>query len=166
LLSTTMMLAQAASGRVLMGMGRHQTWAIVTLIEGLVNVVLSIALVRPYGIIGDAVGTAAPLAITTICFLPGHLCRQLQIRIGTYLREAYFLPLIVCAPLIVALLLMKQWFVPHNYPQLSAHLVVAGAVYGLSLWWAFASKRAMKVGTLHSPGPLEPAAMENFSQEI
>jgi O-antigen/teichoic acid export membrane protein len=166
LLSTTMMLAQAASGRFLMGMGRHQTWAIVTLIEGLVNVVLSIALVRPYGIIGDAVGTAAPLAITTICFLPGHLCRQLQIRIGTYLREAYFLPLIVCAPLIVALLLMKQWFVPHNYPQLSAHLVVAGAVYGLSLWWAFASKRAMKVGTLHSPGPLEPAAMENFSQEI
>ena len=166
LLSTTLMLAQAASGRVLMGMGRHQTWAIVTLIEGLVNVVLSIALVRPYGIIGDAVGTAAPLAITTICFLPWHLCRQLQIRIGTYLREAYLLPLIVCAPLIVALLLMKQWFVPHNYAQLSAHLMVAGAVYGLSLSWAFASKRAMKVGTLHSPEPLEPAAVENFSQEI
>ncbi|PYV44847.1 MAG: hypothetical protein DMG94_12930 [Acidobacteria bacterium] len=137
LLSTSLMLAQAASPRVL-----------------------------PYGIIGDAVGTAAPLAITTICFLPWHLCRQLQIRIGTYLREAYFLPLIVCAPLIVALLLMKQWFVPHNYVQLSAHLVVAGTVYGLSLSWAFASKRAMKVGTLHSPGPLEPAATESFSQEI
>jgi len=166
LLSTSLMLAQAASPRVLFGMGRHRTWAIVTLIEGLVNVVLSIALVRPYGIIGDAVGTAAPLAITTICFLPWHLCRQLQIRIGTYLREAYLLPLIVCAPLIVALLLMKQWFVPHNYAQLSAHLVVAGGVYGLSLSWAFASKRAMKVGTLHSPEPLEPAAVENFSQEI
>jgi O-antigen/teichoic acid export membrane protein len=166
LLSTSLMLAQAASPRVLFGMSRHRTWAIVTLIEGLANIVLSIALVRPYGIIGDAVGTAAPLAITTVCFLPWHLCRQLQIRIGTYLREAYFLPLILCAPLIVALLLMKQWFVPHNYVQLSAHLVVAGAVYGLSLSWAFASKRAMKVGTLHSPGPLEPAAMENFSQEI
>src|SRR5205823_1615437 len=30
LLSTTLMLAQAASGRVLMGMGKHQTWAVVT----------------------------------------------------------------------------------------------------------------------------------------
>jgi len=39
-------------------------------------------------------------------------------------------------------------------------------VYGLSLSWAFASKRAMKVGTLHSAGPLEPPGMESFSQEI
>ncbi len=166
LLSTSLMLAQAASPRVLFGMSRHRTWAIVTLIEGLANIALSIALVRPFGIIGDAMGTAVPLAVTTICFLPWHLCRQLQIRITTYLREAYLLPLIVCVPLVVALFLMKQWFVPHNYVQLAAHLTVAGAVYGLSLSWAFASKRAMKVGTLHSPGPLDPPSMESFSQEI
>src|SRR5207249_3957464 len=151
LLSTTLMLAQAASGRVLMGMGKHQTWAVVTLLEGLVNIGLSIALVRPYGIVGDAVGTAVPLAVTTICFLPWHLCRRLQIRIGTYLREAYVLPMIVCAPVVLMLLLMKLWFVPHNYIQLAAHLAVAGVVYGLSLSWAFASKRAMKLGTLNSP---------------
>jgi O-antigen/teichoic acid export membrane protein len=166
LLSTSLMLAQAASPRVLFGMSRHRTWAIVTLIEGLANIALSIALVGPFGIIGDAMGTAAPLAVTTICFLPWHLCRQLQIRITTYLREAYLLPLIVCVPLVVVLFLMKEWFVPHNYVQLAAHLTVAGAVYGLSLSWAFASKRAMKVGTLHSPGPLDPPGMESFSQEI
>ena len=168
LLSTTLMLAQAASGRVLMGMSKHRTWAIVTLIEGLVNIGLSVALVRPFGIIGDAIGTAVPLAVTTICFLPWHLCRQLQIRITTYLREAYFLPLIVCIPLVIVLFLMKWWFVPHNYIQLAAHLAVAGVVYGLSLSWAFASNRAMRVGTLHSPEGLEPAiaSIESFSQEI
>src|SRR5262249_37647709 len=89
LLSTTLMLAQAASPRVLFGMGKHKSWAIVALSEGLVNIGLSIALVRPYGIMGDAIGTAAPLAATTILFLPWHLCRRLQIRISTYLREAY-----------------------------------------------------------------------------
>jgi O-antigen/teichoic acid export membrane protein len=150
LLSTTLMLAQAASGRVLLGMGKHRTWAIVTLIEGVVNIVLSIALVRPYGIVGDALGTAVPLALTMIFFLPGHLCRQLQIRLTTYLREAYILPLVSCAPLIIILLLMKQWFIPHNYLGLLAHLSVAGLVYALTMLWAFKSKRAMRVGDLQA----------------
>ncbi len=32
----------------------------------------------------------------TLCFLPWHLCRRLQIRMGLYLREAYLLPVMVC----------------------------------------------------------------------
>ena len=151
LLSTTLMLAQAASGRVLMGMSKHRTWAIVALLEGVVNIALSIALVRPYGIVGDALGTAIPLAVTMIFFLPGHVCKQLQIRLTTYLREAYFLPLIVCVPLTLALLLMKQWFIPHHYFGLLAHLGVAGLAYALAMLWAFKSKRAMRVGDLQVP---------------
>jgi O-antigen/teichoic acid export membrane protein len=171
LISTTLMLAQAASGRVLMGMSRHGTWAMVMFIEGVVNIVLSVLLVRPYGIIGDAIGTAAPLAATMILFLPWHVCRQLQIRVGMYLREAYLLPLIVCLPVVIVLLLMKQWFVPHNYAQLATQLGVAGTVYGLSVLWAFASKRATKIGNLHSPEltleqPAAVEAVESYSQEI
>jgi O-antigen/teichoic acid export membrane protein len=171
LLSTTLMLAQAASPRVLFGMSKHRTWAIVTLIEGLVNISLSVALVRPFGIFGDAVGTALPLAATTIFFLPWHVCRQVQIRPGTYLREAYLLPLIVCAPVVAVLLLLRNWFVPHNYAGLAIQLAVAGGVYGLTLLWAFASKRAMRVGTLRAAGVLaDPTqsgtVVETYSQEI
>jgi O-antigen/teichoic acid export membrane protein len=170
LVSTTLILAQAASPRVLFGMSKHQTWAMVALTEGIVNVVLSVLLVRPYGIVGDAIGTAAPLAATALFFLPWHLCRQLHIRMAVYLREAYLLPVMVCAPVVVVLLLMKRWFVPHNYAQLAAHLGVAGAVYGLALLWAFASKRALKIGHLQPEEALGPAAagvaVENYSQEI
>lgn len=170
LLSTTLMLAQAASARVLMGMSKHQTWAVVTLIEGIVNVGLSILLVRPYGIVGDAVGTAAPLAASGLFFLPWHLCRQLQIRMRTYLKEAYLLPLVACGPLVGAMLLMKRWFIPHNYQQLGAHLGVAAVIYGLTLLWAFASKRATDIGSLQAQETaLEEAAIEgigNSSQDI
>src|SRR5262249_31361775 len=154
----------AASPRVLFGMSKHGTWAKATLIEGLANIALSIALVRPFGIIGDAVGTAVPLAVTTTCFLPWHLCKQLQIRMATYLREAYLLPLALCIPLLIVLLLMKEWFTPHNYLQLMAHLATAGLVYGLSLWWAFASRQATKVGSLRTPEAPEPAVppVESF----
>jgi O-antigen/teichoic acid export membrane protein len=172
LIPTALILAQAASGRVLLGMNRHRTWAMVTLAEGIVNIVLSVVLVRPYGIVGDAIGTGAPLAVTAIFFLPGHVCRRLQIRLGLYLREAYLLPLIVCTPVVLVLLAMKRWFVPHGYLQLAAHLAVAGAVYGLAMFWAFVSKRAMKIGNLSAPEAtldLPPSAgieSETYSQEI
>jgi O-antigen/teichoic acid export membrane protein len=163
LISTTLILAQAASGRVLSGMSRQRTWAIVTLIEGVVNIVLSVVLVRPYGIMGDAIGTAAPLAATAIFFLPWHVCWHLKIRMRTYLREAYLLPLMVCTPVVIVLLAMKRWFVPHNYLQLAEQLAVAGAVYGLALLWAFVSKRAMKIGDLTT---LEAALEASAEEEI
>jgi O-antigen/teichoic acid export membrane protein len=147
-LPSTLMMAQSASGRVLFGMAKHGTWAIVTLVEGVVNVILSIILVRPYGIVGDALGTAIPLAATMIFFLPQHVCGKLQIPVRTFLREAYALPLLLCAPLVATLLLMKTWFVPHTYTQLAVHLLVAGVVYGGALGWAFFTKRATKVGRL------------------
>src|SRR5579863_5693029 len=108
----TLMLAQSASGRTLWGMAKHRTWAWVVLAEGAANLILSVALVRPYGIMGDAIGTAIPLTCSMILFLPLHLCRLLGIKLRTYLYRAFVLPLVLCIPMVVALLLMQRWFVP------------------------------------------------------
>jgi O-antigen/teichoic acid export membrane protein len=157
---STLMMAQSASGRVLFGMSKHKAWAIVSLVEGVANVLLSILLVRPYGIVGDALGTAIPLTATMLFFLPQHVCRKLQVPIRTFLREAYTLPILTCAPVVLVLLLMKHWFVPHHYLQLLIHLAAAGLVYGLCLAWVFASDRAMKVGDLHAPHDPLPSSSE------
>lgn len=141
ILATTLMWVQGASTRVLFGIGKHGTLAVVTLIEGIANVILSIVLVRPYGIIGDSLGTAIPLFCTTVVFLPWHMCHRLGVRMSTYLGEAYILPLLLCAPMTVTMLLMKNWFVPHTYAKLAVHLAAAGVVYGAGLAWAFATKR-------------------------
>jgi hypothetical protein len=87
IISATLMWCQAASGRVLFGISKHRTWAFVTLSEGIVNLLLSITLVHYfqranhgpyYGIYGDALGTAIPLACTMTLFMPWHLCRSLE----------------------------------------------------------------------------------------
>src|SRR5438270_7905784 len=88
LVPSTFMLAQAASGRTLFGMAKHHTLAAVTLLEGIANLVLSIILVRRFGVLGDAVGTAIPLTFTTLFFLPRHLCRVLNLKIRTHLSQA------------------------------------------------------------------------------
>ncbi len=148
IIPSTIMFAQAVSGRILFGMSKHRTWAWVTLIEGVCNLILSIILVRPYGIIGDALGTAIPLTCSMVLFMPHHLCRLLGVRLRTYLREAFVLPLLITAPLVLVLLLMKNWFIPHSYRQLAVQLLIGGTVYGLELLWLFATNRALRVGEL------------------
>ncbi len=148
-ISSTPMLAQSASNRVLFGMAKHKTLAIVTLLEGGANIFLSIFLVRRFGILGDAAGTAIPLLCTTLFFLPRHLCRVLNLRVGLYLREAFSLPLVLCAPLIAVLLLMRHWVAAHNYLQLAIQLMAGSAVYGIGLLWAIWTRKAWQVEGIH-----------------
>jgi O-antigen/teichoic acid export membrane protein len=145
----TLMLAQHSSGRILWGMAKHQTWAWVALAEGTANLILSVLLVRPYGILGDAVGTAIPLTCSMIFFLPRYLCRQVGIKLRTYLYQAYSLPLAMSVPVIATLLLMQRWFVPHHLGQILVQIAIAGVVYAGCLSWAFLTHRAWDVGTLN-----------------
>ena len=164
---TTLMLAQSASGRTLWGLAKHRTWAWVVLAEGIANIVLSVILVRPFGIMGDAVGTAIPLACSMIFFLPGHLCRLLRIKLRTYLYGAFMLPLALCVPLVGVLLLMQRWFVPHGLGQLLIQLLIAGLVYGAGLGWAFWTHRAWDVGHVgtNQEDELTLALVETYQEE-
>lgn len=130
-------------------MAKHKTLAIVMLLEGSANLFLSIFLVRRFGILGDAFDTAMPLACTTLFFLPRHLCRVLKLRIGIYLRQAFLLPLTLCGPLVAALLLMRHWFVAHNYFQLAIQLLVGSVVYGVGLLWAIWTHKAWQMEGIH-----------------
>jgi O-antigen/teichoic acid export membrane protein len=168
----TLLWAQAASGRILMGTSRHRTWAVVTLTEGICNVILSVILIRPYGIVGDALGTAIPMTFSMVLFMPRHLCRQLGVRLGTYLREAFVLPALITIPLAAVLWLMKFWFIPHNYRQLGVQFLIAGSVYGLGLLWAYRSKRLLRVDEASIKEPegvsteLMPVQVQGLQEDI
>lgn len=129
LIPSTLRMAQATSARVLLGVARHKMLAVVTFAEGILNLVLSILLVRPYGIIGDAFGTAIPLTMTCLLFLPAYLCHVLGLRLRTFVARAYTLPLLLCAPMVLVLLAMQRWFVPATLLQLLAHTLAGGIVY-------------------------------------
>jgi O-antigen/teichoic acid export membrane protein len=135
LIPSTFYEAQSTSNRILFGMSLHKSLAYIVLMEGIANVILSIVLVRPLGIVGDAIGTAIPLLCTSLFFLPRHLCRRLEIPIRRFLVEAYFFPVILCLPMTLALVLMQRSFYAHRYPQLILNLFVGLAVYGVCVLW-------------------------------
>jgi len=126
---TTIYLAQAASTKVLYGTAQHAWLARVLLLEGIANVSLSILLIRRFGIVGVAFGTAIPLLCTSIFLLPRHVCRLVEVRLRDYLREAHLLPLLLNAPLVIVLLLADRWILLEAYPGLIAKLAVGGVFY-------------------------------------
>jgi O-antigen/teichoic acid export membrane protein len=164
----TISLAQAASVRILYGMARHQAMAWVTLMESIANLVLSIVLIKPFGIVGDAAGTAIPLLCTGLFFMPRHLCRLLGIRIRTFVWEAYKLPIALVIPFVLTLLLLKHWFIPHSYLQVALQLGGAMLPYGTGLLWALWSNRIWHVDkelTSNTQNEVALALIESYQEE-
>jgi len=145
LIPSTFALAQAASTRILYGMALHKSLAWVTGLEGIANLALSIILVRQFGLIGDALGTAIPLTCTALFFMPRHLCRILNVRIRTFLVEAYTLPLLLCMPTVLALAAMRRWFFAENYLQVGLQIMIGLIPYGIGLAWAISTGRILRV---------------------
>jgi O-antigen/teichoic acid export membrane protein len=159
-----LMLAQAASTRILFGLGKHQTMATVTVIEGLANVILSIALVPSLGIVGDALGTAIPLSFTCLVFLPRHLKKQIGVPVGAFLRQAYILPVLLTLPLVAALGLANRFFYPRNLVQLVVETLAVSSIYGVGLLWAYRTNRAFHVAEI--AGLTRPLPAEEPPQAV
>ncbi|HTS08658.1 MAG TPA: oligosaccharide flippase family protein [Candidatus Eisenbacteria bacterium] len=126
-------LAQSASTRVLLGTGRHQMMAWVLLFEGMLNVLLSLALLPRFGILGVAVGTAVPLACTSLIFLPWHVSHKLGVPLSRLITSTFLSPIALCIPLIAVLWYLTYSFPAHHYASLIAELSIGAAVYVATL---------------------------------
>jgi O-antigen/teichoic acid export membrane protein len=82
----------SASGSILLGRARHKVIAVLAVVEAIVNLALSIALVIPFGLMGVAVGFTLPRIVISLLIYPVFLCRILDIRIRDYIRDAVVSP--------------------------------------------------------------------------
>jgi len=150
-----LMLMQSASGRVLFGIGKHQSMAKVTLLEGIANLILSIALVPSMGVVGDALGTAVPLCCTFLLFMPRHLKKQLGVPVSSFVRQSYSLPFLLNLPLLGVVWLANRFFTPRNLIQLVMEIGAAFLIYGIGVLWAYKTGRVFKVTESGPPVQLQ-----------
>jgi len=108
-------LAQLTSASILNGLGKHKYIAFTAFAEAAANLGLSIWLVRYYGIIGVAIGTAIPLLLTQIFFLPVYTCHVLKLPLLKYLRDAFLPPIIIALPYTALLFLLRSMFYPDSW---------------------------------------------------
>jgi hypothetical protein len=80
--------------------------------------------------------------------LPRHLKKQIGVPVGTFLREAYTLPILLTVPLVGALWLANRYFYPRNLIQLTIETSLVSSVYAVGLFWAYRTNRAFHVAEI------------------
>jgi O-antigen/teichoic acid export membrane protein len=101
----TIGVAQSVAARILYGMGKLRLFARLALVEALVNLGLSLALVGPCGLVGVALAVAVPNVLFCL-FVIVYACRTLSLSARDYLFSSWLKPLCAaCAPALVWLVM-------------------------------------------------------------
>lgn len=107
-------LSQLPSNVAIYAFARHQLLGWWTLVEGAMNLVLSIYWGRKFGLLGVALGTTAPMLVTAFLFLPWNVMPLLKLRWQVYLREAIVRPFFATAAFIAICYLILGEKQPEN----------------------------------------------------
>lgn len=121
---------------VLMGLGRAKGPGFGLLAMGLANLLLSIALIGPMGLLGVALGTAIPNVVFALLFALAA-CRALDVGAGAYAVQAFGRPALACALAAGLLSLGADRLQPSGFPEVIAAGLVYTAVFGAAALAAF-----------------------------
>lgn len=115
---------------VLVGLGRPARATVAFFIAAVVNLGLSIALVRPLGIDGVALGTAIPNIAYGI-YIGTTACQALGVRVRHYATYAFGRPVLGALPVLAFLLVLRDVLDVRGVTALVASGIATLAVFGL-----------------------------------
>ena len=118
----------ASANLILRGAGQHRLLTVTNAATAVVNVLLSIVLVHPLGLLGVALGTLIPVGASGLFVLYPAACRRVGIPLRRPLMEAIW-PALWPAVVMTALLRFGRRIPPTNLFEVALHLAVGGMVY-------------------------------------
>ncbi len=127
-------LAQAPSVSLLFGISKHKFVAWLNSVEGVANLLLSLLLVRKYGMLGVALGTMIPMVITKLFVQPVYVCRAADLDFPEYVRSMGRSLAVIAGSLVIPLLLSVRFAAP-DYKALFVVGLLSAISYGLSVWF-------------------------------
>jgi len=104
----------SVSASVILGIGQHKRVVPVAIAEGLGNLILSIALAKPMGVVGVAWGTAIPNIAVSVLWWPYYIHKILGIPIRQYAWSLWLLPAVSVLPFAGCTYLAQRFWPAHN----------------------------------------------------
>ena len=132
-------VGNATSTVILKGSGLHKILAISNLSMAISNLVLSVLLVRWYGLIGVAIGTLIPMAVFSMFVVFPVACRRVQISRWTVFRESIW-PAAWPAVVMAAFILLARRYGDASWSWMMVQAMVAALIYA-ALFLSFAISR-------------------------
>jgi O-antigen/teichoic acid export membrane protein len=122
-------IGNATGMTLLKGAGSHRIVSAANITTALCNVALSIALVRPMGLMGVALGTLVPVGIVSVVLLFPLACRRVELSIAAGIRRAVW-PAVWPGVVMAAFILSTRPLVPSTLLAVAAECAAAGVIYG------------------------------------
>ncbi len=116
-------------GSILLGTGHHRLVAAISMGEALSNLILSVLLVRRFGMLGVAIGTAVPVMVANLFVLLPLACRQFGMTASAFLRRVLPAPAAGVLPATAACVLLRSQYPPTSVLWILVEASVVGAVY-------------------------------------
>jgi O-antigen/teichoic acid export membrane protein len=132
ILGCAVALWQMPSVALLYGISKHKVLALFTSIEALANLVLSLFLVRKFGMFGVAFGTFLPMTLVKLFVQPFYVCHVLSVPYSGYFRPMGRTVALVGGSLVVPALLSVRFAAP-DYKTLAALGIISMICYASPL---------------------------------
>jgi O-antigen/teichoic acid export membrane protein len=127
-------VCQTPSITLLYATFKHRFYTYLNLAEGVINLMFSLALARPFGILGVAMGTLIGALVIRIAVQPWWVCRATGVPYGRYARFVGW-NLLCCACLAGAAIALSAWGLKSSYPLLVSSALCSATVYALGCWF-------------------------------
>jgi O-antigen/teichoic acid export membrane protein len=139
------LVAQAPLGNVLLGTGRHRVVAMLSMADAVLNLGLSLLLVKRFGMLGVAAGTGVPvLVLNTLIVLP-LACRTVGVGVPGFLRTIVRPSLAGAIPAVALCAALRIGAPPHSILAVLGEGTLVGLAYlaGLVAFGMNADVRAL-----------------------
>lgn len=123
------LVGQGPLGNILLAVGRHRLVAYGALVEAVVNLGLSLALVGPLGITGVALGTMVAVLGVNLLVLVPIACSALDLEIASFARLAALPAFIAAVPAAAAAYALRVYAAPVSLPAIFVAAFLVGLVY-------------------------------------
>jgi O-antigen/teichoic acid export membrane protein len=147
-------MAQYISALILVSMAKHKILAYVTLAEGVVNLLLSILLVRKIGLIGVAWGTVIPHIISTAIIIPLYTLSILKMTWSDYVIRGFLRPFLAVIPAAGLCYAFSILIVKPSWLVFGLEVLAVGAASGLMSYFVCLSpeQRSLVIERLRERG--------------
>jgi O-antigen/teichoic acid export membrane protein len=119
---------------ILYGLSAHRVVAILRVIEGAINLVLSVVLINVIGLVGVAAATALPHVVMVGWVLPRALPRVFPVNLREYYVAAYGRTLLAAIPFALACVIVEQVVQPASLPGFLLWGIVIFPAYIGPVW--------------------------------
>ena len=102
-----------------------KNYAIINIFEGISNVILSVILVKYYGIYGVALGTAIEMVFFKSIIQPLVICKSINLSYFTYFIETIIYTGLKCLLIIGAIYIAINQYITPNY----LNLILTGTIH-------------------------------------